>query len=99
MLTVRAVETAELETGEALLERLDLPEEALENLARLGGVDEASLRVGGGWAARVELDGAALIVLADGDRWAIRGGDEAMFAARKLHGLIGAQADGWDLDR
>jgi hypothetical protein len=88
--------------AEELLERLDLPDEALENLCRLARLDEEPFLDGGGWSARVELDSTKLLVRARVGRWTIYAApdtDDAMHAARRLHGLIGATADGWDLDR
>jgi hypothetical protein len=99
------VEDGAFDGAEELLERLALADEALENLAHASGRAEEELAsAGGGWAARVELDGTELLLRSDGGRWTIylrRGADDdgAMLAARKLHGLVGAQADGWDLDR
>ncbi len=93
-----------LEGAEPLLERLDLPEAALANLARLAGVGEEAFACAGGWAARVELAGTALLVRGDETSWALllppgADDDDAMLTARKLHALLGEQADGWDLDR
>jgi hypothetical protein len=91
--------------GALLLEQLQRADAALDNLAELAAVDAARLRVAPGeWAASVELAGTALLVRGDGERWSIlapAGSDEAeaTWAARKLHGLIGEQADDWDLDR
>jgi hypothetical protein len=90
--------------AEPLLEDLDLAAAALDNLAARLGVDEAGLLRDDGWGARVEVDGVTVLVRARGDRWSIynpAGGDEAdgMLAARRLHGLLGAFGDGWDLDR
>ena len=88
--------------AEELLERLDLPDEALENLSQLTRLDEEPFLDEGGWSARIELDGSTLLVRAREGRWTIYaapGADDAMHAARRLHGLIGATADGWDLDR
>ncbi|HUS66219.1 MAG TPA: hypothetical protein VMZ28_16815 [Kofleriaceae bacterium] len=97
---------ADFDGAEELLDRLDLPDAALANLARLVAAGEAPFSDGGGdgWAARVEVDGTALLVRGDTARWAIylpAGADDAdaMHAARKLHGLLGEQGDGWDLDR
>lgn len=89
---------------EPLLDRLDLPEEALANLAHLSGVDAEAFREGDGWAAQVELDGDTLWIAGVTDRWRIAlpaGADEADAArtARRLHGLLGAIGEGWDLDR
>ncbi len=99
-------EAAQFEMAEELLERLDLPDEALENLCRLARLDEELFREPnddpGGWSARVELDGSVLLLRARGGRWTIYaapGETDGMAAARRLHGLIGATADGWDLDR
>jgi hypothetical protein len=99
---VLSVEDAAFVDAEELLERLDLAEEALANLLRLGGCKEAELRRPEGWAAQVSVDGTALLLRADGERWSIyaRADEEdAMLAARKLHGLIGEKSEGWDLDR
>jgi hypothetical protein len=100
----RAASDDEFAGGEPLIERLDLAEEALAALAERSGVREERLRVGDGWQAAVEVGGTEILVRALGERWEIWapvGADEAdaQLAARKLHGLIGAQAEGWDLDR
>jgi len=96
-------EPGALEAADPLIERLDLPDEALANLSRLSGVDEEELRDGTRWTARVELDGTRLLVGSDGARWSIAfdGGDEAeaALAARRLHGMLGALGEGWDDDR
>jgi hypothetical protein len=91
--------------ADAVLEHLQFAETALANLAELAATDEAILRIAhNAWAAHVELAGTALLVRSDGERWSIHapaGSDEAeaTLAARKLHGLLGEQADDWDLDR
>jgi hypothetical protein len=107
-ISVRPAQPAELMGAEELLERLDLPDAALENLCRLARLDEAPFRDAdapegeAGWTARVELDGSALLLQARGTRWTIYaapGESDGMAAARRLHGLIGEQSEGWDLDR
>jgi hypothetical protein len=103
-IVVRPAQPAEVDGAEELLERLDLPDAALENLCRLARLDEEPFQNpdGDGWTARVELDGSALLVQARGARWTIyaaAGETDGMAAARRLHGLIGAQSEGWDLDR
>jgi hypothetical protein len=102
--TATPLRQAELDEAEPLLERLDLPDDALANLARLAATGEERFRSTTGWAARVELDGTVVLLHGDGARWAIYlppGADDAdaMHAARKLHGLLGEQGEGWDLDR
>jgi hypothetical protein len=101
-ISVQPAGDADFTGAEELLERLDLPEEALENLCRVARLDDEPLRDGDGWSARIELDRTPLLVRAREDRWTIyapAGASDAMEAARRLHGLIGATADGWDLDR
>lgn len=95
---------ADFDGAEALLDRLDLPDAALANLSRLAAGGKEPFGGDDRWAARVEVDGTALLVRGDEARWAIYlppGADDgdAMHAARKLHGLLGEQGDGWDLDR
>jgi hypothetical protein len=56
------------------------------------------------WIARVTVDGVPVLVRGDAARWSIHalpGVDEsdAALAARTLHGLLGVQGEGWDLDR
>lgn len=95
---------------EPLIERLDEPEAALAQLARLGGEEVGALCEPGGplegdeWAARVEVTGTTVLVRAQGGRWAIYAPPEvdeaeAMLAARRLHGLLGQQSADWDQDR
>jgi hypothetical protein len=101
-ISVHPADEADFDGAEELLERLDLPEEALANLCRIARLDEEPLRHGEGWRARVELDRTPLLVRVQDGRWAIyaaAGAADAMEAARRLHGLIGATADDWDLDR
>jgi hypothetical protein len=98
-ISVQPAVEADFAAAEELLERLDLPDEALENLCRLARLDEEPFREPDGWSARVELDRTPLLVRARQDRWTICGAEDAMEAARRLHGLIGVSAEGWDLDR
>jgi hypothetical protein len=103
-ITVTPARDSDFTGAEELLERLDLPDEALANLCRLARLDEESFLEGadGGWSARVELDGATLLLRARDGRWTIYAApdsEDAMLPARRLHGLIGGTADGWDLDR
>src|SRR5688572_4484574 len=98
-ISVRPATDADFRGATELLERLDLPEEALETLCRLARLDEQPFVDAGGWSAHVELDATALLVRAREGRWTIYGDDDAMPAARRLHGLIGTTGDGWDLDR
>jgi hypothetical protein len=105
--TACPLEPGALDAAEPIYERLDLPAEALANLARLASLDEARLLVPGGWAARVTVAGTEVLVRGDAGeagRWSILappGADDAdaALAARKLHGLLGAVGEGWDLDR
>lgn len=95
---------AALGEPEWILESLELPDEALGNLAHLAGVEEDALREGEGWCARVELGPDVLWVQGDRRTWRIAappGTDEsdAARAARRLHGLLGEMSEGWDLDR
>jgi hypothetical protein len=105
-ISVQPAAEADFASAEELLERLDLPDEALVNLCRLARLDEEPFRHGDGWSARVEIDQTPLLLRAEGSRWTIfaaPGAEDAMLAARRLHGLIGAppedRNDGWDLDR
>jgi hypothetical protein len=98
-ISVRPASDAEFNGAGELLERLDLPEEALETLCRLARFDEAPFLDEGGWSAHVELDGTPLLVRARQGRWTIYGDDDAMPAARRLHGLIGTSGEDSDLDR
>jgi hypothetical protein len=95
---------AELLAAEPVLEDLDQPEAALENLVDQTGIDPSCLRTADGWASMAVVDGTALFVLARGGRWSILAAPscdpaDAMSAARKLHGLLGEKPEGWDLDR
>jgi len=99
---VHPASDADFADAEELLERLDLPDEALTNLCRLARLDETPFLDEGGWSARVELDGTPLRIRARDGRWSILaapGAEDAMLEARRLHGLIGATSEGWDLDR
>lgn len=91
--------------ADAILEDLDLPDEALANLANLTGADEETFREAGGWAARVTLGpDDVLWVAGDALRWSIGASPEtdpsdAARSARRLHGLLGEKGEDWDLDR
>ena len=85
-ISVRPATDAEFTGAAELLERLDLP-------------DEKPFLDEGGWSAHVELDASPLLLRAREGRWTIYGDDDAMPAARRLHGLLGGSAGGWDLDR
>jgi hypothetical protein len=90
--------------AEEVLAGLALPEAALSALAYQAELDEDRLRTADGWAAAVHLDDTWVLVRAQGERWEVlapAGTDpsEAALAARRLHGLLGALAEGWDLDR
>jgi hypothetical protein len=104
-LRAQPLEPSALDDVEPILDKLDLPDDALANLARLAGVDEDSLRTDSdSWCARVELGPDVLWVAGDARTWRIAGppgADEsdAARAARKLHGLLGEMSEGWDLDR
>lgn len=104
--TISAAPVSEgaFQEAEVSLERLHFPEEALLNLAHLTSTHEDTFRDQEGWSARVTLEGTTVLIRAEGEHWAIygpAGADEAevMFAARKLHGLLGEQREDWDLDR
>ena len=111
-LQVAPASAEELTALEPLIDRLGEPAAALDTLTRLGDCEADALRPAGdaedgpgeNWAARVEIAGTTVFVVAQGGRWAIHapaGADEAdaMLAARRLHGLIGQQNADWDLDR
>ena len=97
--TANLVDEREFEGAEALYENLDHPDDAAAALERATGLALAlPFRV------RVEQGGTSLLVCGDSDRWSIfapasADPDDAALFARKLHGLCGALADGWDLDR
>jgi hypothetical protein len=102
VLTARTAEGAP--EGEPLLERLSGAEAVLDRLAELCSLDPDQLGSPEAWAARVDLDGTELVLRGSGDTWGISapvGTDagEAMSAARRLHGLLGALSGGWDDDR
>jgi hypothetical protein len=101
-LTAAPLDEGELAGAEVLLEGLGFAGDALGNLVRLAAAPE--LGDEGAWRARVAFEGTVLFIVADGDRWSIlapAGEDlgNAMMAARRLHGILGAAAEGWDLDR
>jgi hypothetical protein len=101
-ISVQPAVEADFAAAEELLERLDLPDEALANLCRIARLDEEPFQEPDGWSARIELDRTPLLVRAREGRWTIyaaAGADDAMLAARRLHGLIGDTGEGWDLDR
>jgi hypothetical protein len=107
-LSARPIGDGELRDAELLIDRLDLPAAALTNLAVLAARDEEEFWLGDqptdGWAACIEADGTSVLARGDLDEWgfyAPPGADEAdaMLTARKLHGLLGEQSEGWDLDR
>jgi len=94
----------EVRSAELLFGELDLPEQALSRIAELSDRAEETFRRPGGWAALIDHDGTALLVVSHDERWSFAcpaDTDEAdaMQAARKLHGVIASQAEGWDLDR
>jgi hypothetical protein len=93
-----------VETGEVLLEGLSGAEAALEKLLELSGRSPGELGSPEAWAALVDLDGTELLLRGGGDAWQVAarmGADagEGMFAARRLHGLLGALSESWDDDR
>lgn len=95
-ITVSPAGDGDLIGAEELLERLELPDEALENLCRLARLDEEPFRDPGGWSARIELDASHLVLRARDGRWTIyaaAGEHDGMAAARRLHGLIGTGGD------
>jgi hypothetical protein len=103
-LTAAALDDRELVGAEVLLEGLAFAGDALANLGRLAVADIGALGIEAAWRARVTLDGTVLLIVADEGRWSIlapAGGDvgDAMMAARRLHGILGTAAEGWDLDR
>jgi hypothetical protein len=103
-LIARPTAEVELVGTEELLERLDRPEAALDNLARLCGVEGAAFCRTDGWAAVVDLDGTTVLVRGDARAWGVylmagADDDDGMRTARRIHGLLGEQADGWDDDR
>ena len=102
--TAGALSPSAIEGAEPIYERLDLASAALENLARQTGLAEEIFVSGEGWAARVDVGGTEVWLRAEEGRWSIfapPGSDESevALAARRLHGLLGEQGDGWDLDR
>ena len=106
MASVRAHATnrAAFERAETVLDRLDLPDSALENLCELVKAEPGTFLTGDHWAAALEVDDTPLLVRGDRAHWAIyapSGVDEsdAALAARTLHGLLGEKGEGWDLDR
>jgi len=97
--TGRTASEGEFEGAEALYEDLARPDDAAEALERATG-----LALLPPFRVCVEEDGTALLVSADADAWSIfapagADPDDTALFARKLHGLCGALADGWDLDR
>ena len=94
-----------LHGAEAILESLEYPDLARAELEKHATLDETALGDNPhSWLARVSVDDTDLLVRADGHSWAILAPGESdasdtALAARKLHGLIGAFAEGWDLDR
>jgi len=103
-LTVTSVGTHTSGEAELLLDALGGAEAALERLCELTGVEATNLGPVDAWRARVEVDGTPVLISAQGETWSIHaeaGVDlgDAMSVARRLHGLLGAAAEGWDLDR
>jgi hypothetical protein len=91
-------------TGDVLLEGLSGAAAALEKLLEVSGRSLGELGSPEAWAALVDLDGTELVLRGGGDAWSIAAGvgadaGEGMFAARRLHGLLGAMSEGWDDDR
>jgi hypothetical protein len=91
-------------TGEILLDKLAGAEAALEKLLELTGRGAGELGSVAAWAALVDVDGTELILRGGGDGWEIAASvgaeaGESMFAARRLHALLGALSEGWDDDR
>src|SRR5579863_7329882 len=94
----------ELEDVEPLLEDLPGAEAARERLAELADASAEEWGSVDAWAARVLLDEVPLVVRGRGETWEISapaGTDSGvgMQTARRLHGLLGAVAEGWDDDR
>jgi hypothetical protein len=97
--TARTAGEREFEGAEALYENLARPDDAAEALERATG-----MAVTPPFRVCVEEDGTALLVSADACGWSIfapagADPDDTALFARKLHGLCGALAEGWDLDR
>ncbi len=56
------------------------------------------------WMAWVEIGGDAVLVRAEAGTWSIwapagSAPDDVAMAARRVHGRLGVQHEGWDLDR
>lgn len=103
-LRAEPIAVSTVDVAEAVLEGLDLPDEALANLANLAGADEETFREADGWAARVTLGPDVMWVAGDALRWCIGAApgtdpSDAARSARRLHGLLGEKSEEWDLDR
>jgi len=94
----------ELEGAEPLLEELASSEHALSRLAECVEEDPTRFGVAAAWGARIDWDADIVLARGQGTTWSIfapAGADPgaAMSCARRLHALLGAAADDWDLDR
>jgi len=103
-LTLVALLPESFDGAEALLEDLSAAEAAFERLCELTGAAAESLGTPHGWRACVDVGGTLLLLHGKGETWSISAGagmdlGDAMSAARRLHGLLGAEVDSWDLDR
>ena len=98
-MTAHTVSERDFEGAEALYENLAQPDAAAEALERATG-----LALTPPFHICVEADGTTLLVSAGASGWSIfapagADPDDTALFARKLHGLCGALAEGWDLDR
>ena len=81
----------------------------LERLLGLAGNDENGDGDGDddrdrSWMAWVDIGGDAVLVRAEAGTWSIwapagSAPDDVAMAARRVHGRLGVQHEGWDLDR
>jgi hypothetical protein len=87
---------------DVLLEGLPAGDAVRERLVELTGLPLVDAQ--GDWTAEVELDGTTLFLCGGAAGWDVLappGADlgVAMSTARRLHGLLGEQSEGWDDDR
>ncbi len=102
--TARLALAADFAGAEVLVEDAGDAAAAWQQLERLLGADADADADERTWMAWVEVAGDAVLVRAESGTWSIwapagSDPDDVAMAARRVHGRLGVQHEGWDLDR